>query len=438
MKKLGITIAIALFSIAGLCQPNTSPNKSPAAAKKPASVTRIDSKAATILVPATKYMNGDSTYQRLWGPGLFVMDALADINIGTVKGLQYLVAHRFRAPASGTIASIRPYWTSGAGYAAGNGGKISVRITADDGSSGHLPNLTAAPLGTGVYEPGLVLGRHIFSSFSDTVKLSALAPVRAGNLYHVVYENLAPNPSSDYIGVNHMVTVEKNGHPARWLQTSDWAALFAFRKAFGAPFEWKDVTSNSSSGLYYAPILEVTMSNGLVFGAVKVEAGNIEGAGQWIVTAASPIREQFMPRMTKNVVGFSVQTATASAGELEWTLRDGAKVLASGSITEPAANYASVFNTRLTQGIYTWYDVAFGAVVTMNAGASYDLELRPKGAAQWRFTDEFNGTEKGYAMAFSESRAQALVAGNWLSANHRDHSKASHPSNWRVVLHLAP
>ena len=390
------------------------------------------------LVEPTTYEVNDPRYKRLWGPGLFIIDALADINIGTVKGVQYLVSHRFRSPYTGKITAARPYWTSGSGYAAGNGGKIGVRILPDDGTSSHLPNLAASPIATGIYEPGMLFGRHVLSSFKDSVSLAALEQVVAGKLYHLVYENLASNPAADYLGVNHIVTVEKNGRPARWLGVDDWAALFAFRKAFATPFEWKDVTRTTSAGLYYVPILELTMANGAVFGTVKVEAGNIEGAGQWTITAATPIREQFTPQLDKSIAGLSVHTSTTTGGELEWTLRDGATTLATGTIAEPSANYSSVFNTRISQGVYKWYDIALTVPARFAAGGKYDLELRPKGNSQWRFTDEFNGTEKGYVTAFTESRAQALIAGNWISANHRDHNKASHPSNWRIVLHLRP
>ena len=209
---------------------HTTTNKSTPTAIKPGRSPRKQipsSPAASAtnsgLVEPTTYEVNDSRYKRLWGPGLFIIDALADINIGTVKGVQYLVSHRFRSPYSGKITAARPYWTGGSGYAAGNGGKIGVRIMPDDGTSNHLPNLAASPIATGIYEPGMLFGRHVLSSFKDSVSLAALEQVVAGKLYHLVYENLASNPAADYLGVNHVVTVEKNGRPARWLGVDDWA-----------------------------------------------------------------------------------------------------------------------------------------------------------------------------------------------------------------------
>lgn len=411
--------------------PTTAPARGPIAAASAGSAIVAASAAGLSVI--------DPKFKRLYGPGVYVIDALADLSIGTVKGFQYIVSHRFRATASGKPTALQVYWPSGSGYAAGNGGKISIRIVPDDGSSEHLPNLSAAPLATGTYEPGLIFGRHVLSSYNDVVRLGSLTPLTSGQLYHVVYENIAADPAGNYIGINNMVTVEKNGRPARWLDPTDWSSLFGYRTVnTSAAFTWKDAGRHPNSGLYYAPILQLNLDSGALIGAIDIEAGNVEGSRQWSIDSTKPIRERFTPTATRLVSGFSVSTAAATAGDLEWSIRQGELVLFSGVISEATANYASQFNTNLTQGVFKWYDIALPSTLTMQNGASYDLVFTPKGASQWRFADEYSGADKGYAAAFSQSQAQVQVSGSWLNANHRSQTSQGPASNWRVVLHLAP
>ncbi len=416
----------------------TPPSRTrPAPAPKTTSPTA--SAGPLIAVPPGGLSINDARYRRLYGPGLYIMDALADLNVGVVKGFNYIAAHRFRASAAGKVSSVRVYWPAGPGYSAGNGGTISIRILPDDGTPNHLPAMNASPLAAGTYTPGLLLGRHVFSSFNDEVRLGSMTPLVAGQLYHVVYENVDPEPAKNYIGINNMVTVERNGRPARWLDPIDWASLFAFR-AVNTPgaYTWKDATRTTNAGLFYSPILQINLQDGAVIGAVDIETGNVEGERQWSINAQQSIRERFAPTSDRSISGFSVQTATTSGGELEWSLRDGEQVVLSGVIKEAGINYGSQFNVNLNHGIFSWYDIALPSSVTLKKGTPYDLVFTPKGGSQWRFADEYNGSDKGFAVSFSESQAQALVAGKWVNVQHRKHITKVPASNWRVVLHLAP
>ena len=200
------------------------------AGSQKAGATHSESQAL-VAAPASGLSINSPQFKRLFGPGVYIMDALADLNVGVIKGHTYIASHRFRATFSGKPLALRVYWPAGPGYSAGNGGTISVRIVPDDGSNENLPALNVSPLATGTYAPGLILGRHVLSSFNDEVRLGSLAPLVAGQLYHVVYENIDPEPAKNFIGVNNVVTVERNGRPARWLDPTDWASLFGFRSA---------------------------------------------------------------------------------------------------------------------------------------------------------------------------------------------------------------
>lgn len=381
----------------------------------------------------------DPQFQRLYGPGVYVMDALANLNIGVIRGSQYVVAHRFRATAGGKATAVRVYWPVGAGYSAGNGGTISVRILPDDGSAANFPNLNAPPLSAGLHSPGLIMGRHVLSSFNDEVRLGASAPLVAGQLYHVVFENVDPDAANNHIAVNNVVTVQQNGRPARWLNPTDWASLYGYRAA-GArtPLTWVDATRNPDNGLYYAPILQVTLDTGVTIGAADIETGNVEGSRLLSLNADQAIRERFTPRSTRIATGFSVQTSTTTGGELDWSVRQGDKVLVSGVISEPSANFATQFNTNLMQGVFKWYDIALPAPLTLQTGGTYDLVFAPRGSSQWRFADEYSGADRNFTVAFSESQAQFNLNGKWVNATHRTHLRSAPASNWRVLFHLAP
>lgn len=425
-----------------ITQAQLVPGARPATAKsRPASTNTASANPASSapqLVP-TGISFHDPRYSRLYGPGTFVMDALADINIGTIRGTTYVAAHRFRASASGKARSLRAYWPAGPGYSSGDGGTISIRIVPDDGSPANLPNLSAQPLATGLYSPGLIMGRHVLSSFNDEVPLGSMKPLVAGELYHVVYQNIAADPASNWLGVNNMVTVERNGRPSRWLDPTDWAVLFGHRPAgTNVAFTWKDASRGTNSGLFYAPILQIGLDTGAFLGAADIETGNIETRGQTALGANQSIRERFSPQKARKIAAFSVNTATTTGGELEWSLRLGDLVMLSGVIAEPTANYSTEVNVDIVQGVFRWYDVVLPAIQNLEAGNTYDLVFTPRGTSQWRFADEYSGTNRKFAVSFSESQAQSNLSGRWVNTTHRSHFGTNPVANWRVVLHEAP
>ena len=395
------------------------------------------------LVPATAAGRsiGDPQLARLYGPGTQVMDALANVRVGEAGGYAYLATQRFRAPRSGHVASIKAVWPAGSGYAAGNGGVIRLRILPDDGTSAHAPVLDAAALAFGEHRPGLVAGQHRSpeGNFAQ-VSLVSNAPLVAGRLYHVVYENVAAAPAVDYASVDYSVVHSRNGRPARWLDPVDWGAVFGYRVAGGGgPPTWVDVSRSAYNGAVYAPILQVRMADGAVFGSSPMESGNVEGR-QWTVTAGTPVRERFAPKASRVITGLSFSTAATVAGSLRWELREGGTVLAAGRVTEAVANYASQPYGRAVLGVLAWYDVPLPAPVALAAGGVYDLVFTPEGASQWRFADFHNGSTQGFdaSVAFTESRAQHLLNGVWIDANHWNHASPGAGANWRVVLHAAP
>ena len=92
--------------------------------------------------------------RRLYGPGVFRQDALANTIVGINGRREQIVSNRFRATINGHLSTARLYWQPGRGYSAGNGGNIRLRLMPDDGSGAHRPNMSATPLATAYFTPG--------------------------------------------------------------------------------------------------------------------------------------------------------------------------------------------------------------------------------------------------------------------------------------------
>jgi hypothetical protein len=103
-------------------------------------------------------------------------------------------------PRSGTIVSVKKYWTGGAGgYGGGTYGTVKYELRADDGSATHLPSstilaqsnaLSASPAQTGVY--------------FATVNFTTPVQVQAGVWYHLIAYNTDPSPDVNFVSMNDL------------------------------------------------------------------------------------------------------------------------------------------------------------------------------------------------------------------------------------------
>ena len=374
--------------------------------------------------------------RRLYGPGVFRQDALANTIVGINGRREQIVSNRFRATINGHLSTARLYWQPGRGYSAGNGGNIRLRLMPDDGSGAHRPNMSAPPLATAYFTPGSAAyrGNPIFND----AYFSSQQPLVAGRIYHLVLDNIHPAPHQNYISSNNTITHSGNGRPSRWVSPTDWATLLGTRNAWsGGGFSWNDMTQSPAGGNYYVPILQLTTRNGQKQGSSAMESGAVDPQRIFTATASHPVRERFRPYSTKRVSGLSFATAASVGGSLRWRIVQGNRELASGRISSGANYYGLQLKSARVGKVY-WYDASFGAI-TLQAGQTYDVEFLPEGRSQWKFADFRNGSHHGFSssVAFTESNAQHRVNGNWINAYHFNHySNGGTDSNWPVVLHL--
>lgn len=377
--------------------------------------------------------------QLLYGPGVFRQDTLGNTIIGIHRQREQIVSNRFRARISGHLGTARLYWQPGNGYSAGDGGTIRLRLLPDDGSHAHAPNLGASPLATAYFTPGQAAhqGRPIFA---DTY-FSSQRPLTAGQIYHLVMDNIHPSSDRNYISSNNSVTRSDNGRPSRWISPTDWATLLGSRAAWsGQSFSWLDMTRTAVGGNYYVPILQLRTREGQSQGVSAMESGAIDPGRIFTATRNHPVRERFHPDRTHRIIALSVATAAAVKGALQWRIVQGGHTMASGQFYTGSANYRVLANRV---GKIYWYDAPVGGPkgIVLAAGQTYDVEFQPAGVSQWKFADFRNGSHHGFSApaAFTESNAQHRVNGAWLNAYHFNHNiSAGTDSNWPIVLHLAP
>ena len=281
----------------------------------------------------------------------FNMDGLANMQVGgPASGAPNTsVSYRFRAERSDTLTGFRNYWQGGTGYGGGTGGTIRVSLQADDAG---VPSGT--PLAyTDVVRPGSMAGK--LSSFS------APATVTAGRLYHLVFNNIDPNPTVNYISANFS-WVSGSVQSPRQPNTSD--ADYAALRKFGSG-SW------AVQG-QYTPIIDLTYGNGSHQGQSYME---VEIANTPVITGSSNfVRERFTVSGGDRVVSqAAVRIAkTRGSGNLVVRLED-ANGTVIDSFSASTASVPTLATGDNSSGV--WVTGAFSAPRTLSNGATYTLRL---------------------------------------------------------------
>ncbi len=280
------------------------------------------------------------------------MDTLANMQVGgTASGASNTyVSYRFRAEQSGNLVAFRNYWIGAAypGYGGGTGGTIRVTLQADSGG---------VPSGT------ILATRDIVHPPSDFPLYAFSVPptLTAGTIYHLVFTNIDPAPTVNFVSVDlaYVYGATLTPRQPKW-HDADYAAL----RKLGTG-SW-----GVASG--YTPILDLTYANGAHQGQGYME---VEVANKAVIAGSSNgVRERFtVSGGSRLVTGAAVRIAkTAGSGNLVVRLEDANGTLID-SFSVSTGSVPALTSGDSPSGV--WVSGSFSAPRTLTAGGTYSLRL---------------------------------------------------------------
>lgn len=324
--------------------------------------------------------------------------SLSNIHIGgTQESSGRRVSHRFRAKYTGAIQSFRPYWVANQekpGYAGGTGGTIRMDIVADDGTDNHAP--TSTPLGsvtkTFQLQDG---GRTGFArdQWFELYTLPTPVEVTAGQLYHIVFTNLDPNPGDNYISLNYL-HLERDANPPPGESLTNWSVLIDDGNG------WVNQhTAGFGANRYWTPITEITYTDLRAQGVGYMEVWTGEH-GKRTVNQSQWIRETFTASRSFTTQQVNLRVQAEEAGSVlvaELQEADGT-VLATGST---AAVEGSTSHPM-------WHRVSFAEPVSLREGTGYNLIFRSSSGSFIAYPLRDGGSfGYGPSSVFAEGYAEA-------------------------------
>jgi len=326
-----------------------------------------------------------------YGPGI-AADGLANTQVGgTSCGCPNLVsAYRFRAGQSAVLAAIRIYIIKGKpGYSGGTGGSLQIDLRPDNGSTDHRP--ATETLASMTVSPEDGFPRYAFPSPATVV---------AGQLYHVVFTNVDPSPTVNFVSVNalHVSPPITAPRQARFDDT-DWAQLM-------------DEGAGWVLRPEYTPILELDYANEVSEGVGYMEV--------WI-GATKTISGVAQARETFKVSGGD-RTVTSVAVRLH-------RISGSGPLT---IRLETPLGEPLEEGVVpadaiglrpaglegaSWATMSFAGPRVLHDGQTYDLVLSSPADTAYGIHVIRKGSSFGFAPAtyFADGSAQYNPGSGWVA-----------------------
>jgi len=346
--------------------------------------------ACFYVVTMLAHANTCSDSSGCYGPGIG-SDGLANTVVGGPSG--NLVSYRFRAGHTGSLQQIHVYlMQQHTGYSAGTGGQIRITVNADDGTAAHNPSNTV--LATYLLSnPSAASPSIYFPIFVFSVPPSLVQ----GQLYHIVFTNVDPNSTANYLSVNALY-YENPSTPAQpTISDLDGALLLGGPGGTWAPRQG------------YLPVLELDYQDGFSEwnGYMEVWVGapqNISG------TAA--VRETITVSGTqKDVASASIRVARISGSDpLIVRLENG-----DGTLIEQSEIPAS--SIPLTSpAFYAWATFTFSSAHTLLPGQIYHLQFGAASTSTYQAFPIRKGLDYGFQNTtyFPDGYAQFNQKGTWV------------------------
>ncbi len=325
-----------------------------------------------------------------YGPGLG-SDSLANTVVGGPFG--NIVSYRFRAEHTGLLQQIHVYLVPNhTGYSAGTGGSLKVTLNTDDGTAAHNPSnivlasyLLTNPLAA---TPSINFPIFVFSAPPSLVE---------GQLYHIVFTNVDPNPTENYISVDAMYYAYPTTPSQPTISDLDFAELLK-----GPGGTWVPRKG-------YTPILQLDYEDGY-----KELNGYMEvwvGAPQNISGSAKVRQTMTVSGDSKSVSSVSIRAARVSGSDpLIVTLLNG-----NGTVIEQGEIPATSFPLT-SPASYTWSTYKFSSAHALALGQSYFLQFSAPSSSVYEAFPIRKGMAYGFANTtyFPDGYAQFNSSGSWV------------------------
>ena len=328
-------------------------------------------------------------------PVVGVAGVYGSINADTKANLRIgpdgTIAHRFVAGTSSSLTSVRFSQRGGPVYSAGNGGSLRISVRADDGTG--RPSSTI--ISSFVYAPGNPGG-----SWTTYLNLAFPSPaaLTKGRTYYIEFENVASDPSSNYISVNELYVYGKTLAPRQPTVTDGAYAVLSDGR----------VQDN------YTADMDLTYSNGAHDGMGYI-AAMVEFYGT-VSGPSSMVREHFTVSGAARTVNAASVRVRRSGGSspLVVTLETAAGV-AIESVSIPASSIA-VSAPGGDNGGSVWATATFNAAHTLALGSAYNLRLSTASDTTYTTVPVREGTDQGYRSAvFADGDGQHTTNGSTWS-----------------------
>lgn len=317
-------------------------------------------------------------------------DSLANCVVGPYGDV---VAYRFVAEHSGPITQIRFYIISNkTGYAGGNAGTLRISIESDDGTSAHNPSGTVLATTT-LEHPVPANGA---AGYFPLITFPTPANVTAGNIYHVVFTNVDPAPSVNFLSMDELYY--KNATSPNQPTVSNMAS---------AVLRWRSGAWAMLPG--YSPIFELYFSNGDFQGYGYVEAFVMAPE---VISGSEEVRETFtVTGATRSVSSVGIRLARVSgSGNLTVRLENGA-----GTLIEQGYLAASSFPVASSPSP-VWASYTLANPQNLVGGQTYHLVLEAPSSTEYQAYPLQKGNSYGFNTAtyFPDGYAQFNPGTGWV------------------------
>ncbi len=317
-------------------------------------------------------------------------DSLANCVVGPYGDL---IAYRFVAEHSGPVSQVRFYIISNkAGYSGGDAGTLEVSIESDDGTSAHNPSGTVLAKTT-LEHPVPANGA---AGYFPIVTFSTPASLTAGKIYHVVFTNLDPSPSINFLSVDELYY--KNPTTPNQPTVSDMAS---------GVLRWRSGTWEPLAG--YSPIFELYFSNGDYQGYGYVEAFVMAPE---VISGSQEVRETFtVSGATRSISSVGIRLARVSgSGNLTVRLENGA-----GTLIEQGYLSASSFPIT-SPASHVWASYTFANPENLVVGQTYHLVLESPSSSEYEAYPMQKGSGYGFDKLtyFPDGYAQFNPGTGWV------------------------